>query len=211
MHSWPNNSQSPALAGNVDWHWQDRNSSICCNLLFRCERSNEHSLIEQLGICSQVQTCDCCIGWNSLLGTFKRFRHLASETWGFQPRVGIVIPAFRPLLHNLFTQLCLILQLFLLKGSSCLSLFSLIIYSRTPWFFLSERRNFVSSFLCLNGLLLTCLMSEKSVKQLPQLNVTCWGLDKPFPALPEGTRNSINEVTFFHYKVYDLKNLCVDK
>lgn len=49
------------------------------------------------------------------------------------------------------------------------------------------------------------------MKQLPQLSVTCGGLDKPFPALPEGTRNIINEVTFFHYKVYDLKNLCVDK
>lgn len=59
---------------------------------------------------------------DSGLGIFKRFRHLTSETWGFQPRVGVVIPAFCPLLHNSFTQLCLILQLFLFKGSSCLAL-----------------------------------------------------------------------------------------
>lgn len=196
MGSCPNNSQLPALAGNVDWHRQDRKSSICSDLLFGCYRSNEHSLIKQLGICSQVQTCERCTGWDSASGTLRRFRYLASETWGFQPTAEVVIPAFFPLLHNSFAWLCLILQLFLPKGSSCLAC-SLSSFTQELLVFLSERRSFISSFLSLNGLLLTWLLSEKSVKQLPQLSATCWGLDKPFPALPEGTRNRKSEVTFF--------------
>lgn len=53
------------------------------------------------------------------IGDFQKI-----QTFGIRdlrPRVGVFIPAFCPLLHNSFTQLCLILQLFLLKGSSCLA------------------------------------------------------------------------------------------
>lgn len=143
MDSCPNNSQLPALAGNVDWHWQDRKSSICGKLLFRCYRSNERSLIKQLGICSQVQTCECWIGWDSVSGAFRRFRYLASQTWGFQPTVGVVIPAFCPLLHNSFTRLCLILQLFLPKGSSCLvSDYSLSSFTQELLFFSQWKEEF---------------------------------------------------------------------
>lgn len=84
VYSCPNNSQSPALAGNVDWHWQDRKSSMCCNLLFRCSRSNEHNLIKQLGICSQVQT------WLGFwIGHFQKIQifgirdlRLLAKSWG---------------------------------------------------------------------------------------------------------------------------------
>lgn len=68
-----------------------------------------------------------------------------------------------------------------LKGSPGLALFSLLSYSRDACLFLSERRSFISSFLCLNGLLLTCLMSLwNSCHSLVQLIEAWISLSLPY-------------------------------
>lgn len=125
-----------------------------------------------------------------------------AEMWGFQPAVQVVVPASCPLVHSPFIQLWFVPQLFLPKGSSCFA--STFNSSSSPksWFFiLNERNSFITSFLCLNGLLLTWKSSEKFVKLLPQLSATCWSFDKSFTAQPQGTKNA---VTFNFLIMFDV-------
>lgn len=128
-----------------------------------------------------------------------------AETWGFQPAVQVVVPASCPLVHDSFIQLWFVPQVFLPKRSSCFaSTFYSSSSSQELFFILSERKSFITSFLCLNGLLLTWNLSEKSVKLLPQLSATCWSFDKSSTAQPQGTKNA---VTFNFLIMFDVLNI----
>lgn len=73
-----NNCQLPAIAMFIDIGKIESLPFVVNCRDVHGKRSNESSLIKQMGICSQVQTSNGYIGWVSVSGTCRRFRHLAS-------------------------------------------------------------------------------------------------------------------------------------
>lgn len=143
------------------------------------------------------------------IGGFQKIQIFGITDLRVSATVGVVIPDFCPLLHNSFTRLCLILQLFLPEGSSCLaSDYSLSSFTQELLFFFSVKGGvldlhfYVWMDFCWPGCWVKNLWN--SCHSLVQL-VEAW----ISPSLPylKALETEKAKWLFFHYKVLWFKNI----
>lgn len=156
-----------------------------------------------MGICSQAQTGNGCIGWVFLSVTPRRFGHLVS---------CLVLPAcrsqyyfsFLPCGAWCFCSALLCRSFSFPRGPPALPRFIVAHHLLRGYFLFSVKREvFISSFLCFYGLMLAWKLSEKSVKLLIQLSATCWSFEKPLPN-PKALKHA---VTFLFLIMFDILNI----